>query len=185
MLKMMANHPPAPGLEPWTKPMSNHLVCKSKSKEGKPPQAFINDSEGFRLRAACVCLRSTTEEEVLLVTSPSGRGWIIPGGKVDPSEANEPAVSAMREAREEAGVVGNLGRRLGVFENSERGHRTTVFVMYVDRLQPEEVWEESVGRRRQWFPITVAKQLLGLYKPNHVKYLDTLETSGGERAQQK
>jgi len=179
MLKMMTNPSPA-SLDSWAQSLTNQTVPKTKSKERKPPQAFINDSEGFRMRAACVCLRSAEEDEVLLVTSPSGRGWIIPGGKVDPTEASNPAVSAVREAREEAGVVGKLGRLLGVFENSERGHRTTVFVLYVDRLQPEEVWEESDGRRREWFPISTAKQLLRNYKPNHVKYLDTLEISGGK-----
>ena len=43
---------------------------------------------------------------MLLVTG--GHGWIIPGGKVEPMEANNPSVSAIREAREEGGVVGKL-----------------------------------------------------------------------------
>lgn len=40
--------------------------------------------------------------------------WIVPGGGVEPEE--EPAVTALREVREEAGVLGQLGRCLGVFE---------------------------------------------------------------------
>lgn len=40
--------------------------------------------------------------------------WIVPGGGVEPEE--EPAATALREVREEAGVVGSLGRCLGVFE---------------------------------------------------------------------
>merc|ERR1719410_2014806 len=63
------------------------------------------------MRAACVCVRSTNEQEVLLVTG--GHGWIIPGGKVEPREVNNPSVSAIREAREEGGVVGKLGRYKG------------------------------------------------------------------------
>jgi len=94
----------------WTSPSTERTLLQTKRKFGKPPQAFINDSEGFRMRAACVCLRSKLEEEVLLVSSSNGQGWIIPGGKVDPTEAHNPAVSAVREAREEAGVVGKLGR---------------------------------------------------------------------------
>jgi len=164
-----------PASDAWESPTTGKALFQTKRKFGKPPQAYINDSEGFRMRAACVCLRSKMENEVLLVSSSGGHGWIIPGGKVDPSEAHNPAVSAVREAREEAGVVGKLGRYLGVFENSERGHRTTVFVLYVDWLQPEELWEESKGRRRQWFPISVAKQLLSQHKPNHVKYLEQLQ----------
>ena len=40
------------------------------------------------------------------MSSSGGRGWIIPGGKVDPLEADNPSISAIREAREEGGVVG-------------------------------------------------------------------------------
>lgn len=40
--------------------------------------------------------------------------WIVPGGGVEPEE--ESNVTAMREVLEEAGVTGELGRCLGVFE---------------------------------------------------------------------
>ncbi len=63
------------------------------------------------------------EFQVLLVSSMAHPDrWIVPGGKVEPDE--DPETSAAREAMEEAGVVGNLGRCLGVFENPERKHRT-------------------------------------------------------------
>lgn len=40
--------------------------------------------------------------------------WIVPGGGVEPEE--EASVTAKREVLEEAGVLGKLGRSLGVFE---------------------------------------------------------------------
>jgi len=40
----------------------------------------------------------------------------VPGGGVEPNE--EPRATALREVREEAGVVGELGRCLGIFEVS-------------------------------------------------------------------
>jgi diphosphoinositol-polyphosphate diphosphatase len=40
--------------------------------------------------------------------------WIVPGGGVEQDETN--AETAVRELLEEAGVVGRLGRCLGVFE---------------------------------------------------------------------
>jgi len=53
--------------------------------------------------------------QVLLVTSSRRPElWIVPGGGVEPEE--EPPVTAVREVLEEAGVVGSLGRCLGVFE---------------------------------------------------------------------
>lgn len=53
--------------------------------------------------------------QVLLVTSSRRPElWIVPGGGVEPEE--EPSVTAVREVLEEAGVIGSLGRCLGVFE---------------------------------------------------------------------
>lgn len=99
----------------------------------KPNSVRIYDKEGFRLRAACICVRSEAEAEVreiftfhatyltgcllqvLLVTSSRRPElWIVPGGGVEPDE--ETSVTAVREVLEEAGVVGELGRCLGVFE---------------------------------------------------------------------
>ena len=86
------------------------------------------------MRAACVCVKSRNEQEVryfldvrrdsnmndhphlqfrfltfshfqvLLVSGT--RGWIIPGGKVEPMEVDDPSFAAVREAREEGGVRG-------------------------------------------------------------------------------
>ena len=62
---------------------------------------------------------------------------------------------------------------MGEFENTEKGHRTRVFVMYVESLEPEELWEES-SRERKWFTIREAKEVLQKNKPFHVKYLAKL-----------
>lgn len=52
---------------------------------------------------------------MLLVTSSRRpNNWIVPGGGVEPNE--DPANTAIREVLEEAGVVGTLGRCLGMFE---------------------------------------------------------------------
>lgn len=63
--------------------------------------------------------------QVLLVTSSRRPdNWIVPGGGVEPNE--EPACTAVREVLEEAGVIGALGRCLGMFEVSvERTHAHT------------------------------------------------------------
>lgn len=59
--------------------------------------------------------------KVLLVTSSRRPdNWIVPGGGVEPDE--EPACTAVREVLEEAGVVGTLGRCLGMFEVGNKGH---------------------------------------------------------------
>lgn len=56
-------------------------------------------------------------KQVLLVSSSKyPERWIVPGGGVELNETN--AETAVREILEEAGVVGRLGRCLGVFEVS-------------------------------------------------------------------
>lgn len=49
-----------------------------------------------------------------MTSSRKPEKWIVPGGGVEPQE--EPSVTATREVLEEAGVIGKLGRCLGVFE---------------------------------------------------------------------
>ena len=75
------------------------------------PEDRIYDTDGYWLRAACVCVRGDDEREaeVLLVSSSARPDcWIVPGGKVQRGE--RPEDSAIREAEEEAGAVGRLGR---------------------------------------------------------------------------
>uniref|UniRef100_A0A2M4BXR5 diphosphoinositol-polyphosphate diphosphatase n=1 Tax=Anopheles marajoara TaxID=58244 RepID=A0A2M4BXR5_9DIPT len=142
----------------------------------KPNSTRIYDKEGYRRRAACICVRSEAEAEVLLVTSSRRPElWIVPGGGVEPEE--EATLTATREVLEEAGVIGDLGRCLGVFENSEHMHRTEVFVMVVK--QELEEWEDSktIGRKRQWFSIEEALSQLALHKPTQRTYLQQLRHS--------
>ncbi|XP_075225425.1 diphosphoinositol polyphosphate phosphohydrolase 1 Aps isoform X1 [Lycorma delicatula] len=143
----------------------------------KPNSIRIYDQDGFRRRAACICVKNESEDEVLLVTSSRRPDhWIVPGGGVEPEE--EPSVTAIREVIEEAGVVGTLGRCLGVFEvgNDEKKNRTEVFVMVVTEELPE--WEDSrsIGRQRKWFSLDEALKQLSLHKPVQLTYLESLLT---------
>ena len=55
--------------------------------------------------------------QVLLVSgSKDPDRWVVPGGGIEPTE--DAGVAAIREVQEEAGVKGDLGRCLGVFEVS-------------------------------------------------------------------
>ncbi|KAM9502607.1 diphosphoinositol polyphosphate phosphohydrolase 3-beta-like isoform 1-T1 [Salvelinus alpinus] len=158
----------------------------------KPNQTRIYDGEGFKRRAACLCFKNEKEDEVLLVSSSRHPDqWIVPGGGMEPEE--EPCGAAVREVYEEAGVKGKLGRLLGVFEhNQDRKHRTYVYVLTV--TETLEDWEDSVnigggsqwgdstptgagnifGRKRKWFKIDEAIQVLQCHKPVHAEYLRRL-----------
>ncbi|KAK3089354.1 hypothetical protein FSP39_002971 [Pinctada imbricata] len=143
----------------------------------KPNSIRTYDEEGFRKRAACLCFKDESKQEILLVTSSKDREkWVVPGGGVEPLE--DVHITAEREAFEEAGVRGKLGRYLGLFENKEKKHRTSLYVFFVhDELDD---WEDKkvMGRTRKWFPIAEAKEHLS-HKPVQVSYLELLEKEEG------
>lgn len=93
--------------------------------------------------------------EILLVTSRRTQRWIIPKGNIDFHMS--PHAAAAQEALEEAGAVGEIGRKpLGVFRYRKsllRGFpvraKVTVFPLAVATLLDQ--WPESASRRRQWF----------------------------------
>jgi 8-oxo-dGTP pyrophosphatase MutT (NUDIX family) len=92
--------------------------------------------------------------EVMLITSRETRRWIIPKGW--PQKDKSPRRSAAREAFEEAGVVGAVGRRsIGSFSHHKRLKnggvvtcKVLVFPLRVDRQDKE--WPEKAERQVRW-----------------------------------
>ena len=92
--------------------------------------------------------------EVLLVTSRGTRRWIIPKGW--PQTGIRPHRAAAREAFEEAGVVGDVGKRtIGsyrydkIFESGETVRcKVRVFPLRVTRQL--RVWPEKRQRQTRW-----------------------------------
>ena len=92
---------------------------------------------------------------LLLVTSRRTRRWIIPKGHVETGLTA--AASAAKEALEEAGVSGRIGRvGLGSFDYDKLQPDGTVRRLRV-RVYPLEVieehpsWDEQALRKRAWF----------------------------------
>ncbi|KAI0223147.1 Diphosphoinositol polyphosphate phosphohydrolase 1 [Lamellibrachia satsuma] len=140
----------------------------------KPNSIRTYDADGFRKRAACLCVRDETEQEILLVSgSKHPDKWVVPGGGIEPTE--DTGVAAVREAMEEAGVNGILGRFLGIFENRDRMTRTSVYVLIVTDLLDD--WEDArtLGRQRKWFALEDAYQQLGLHKPVQQSYIELIK----------
>ena len=90
---------------------------------------------------------------------------------MQPNEAAE--YSAVREALEESGAVGHLDRFLGTFDNTDRRHRTKVYVLYVSRLSDD--YDDKDIRKRKWFSVEEAQKVLATFKPLQLKYLVALK----------
>lgn len=99
-------------------------------------------------QAAAIAVRDAT---VCLVTSRSGRRWVLPKGVVDPGHT--PGEAVLIEAWEEAGLVGTLDPDpVGsyVYEKFDRGHHVLVYRMRVTEARDD--WPERAFRERAWLP---------------------------------
>jgi 8-oxo-dGTP pyrophosphatase MutT (NUDIX family) len=107
-------------------------------------------------QAAAVPYRIRNERvEVALVTTSGGKGWIVPKGSLDGRE--QPREAAIREAEEEAGLLGVLARKpLGryVYVNGHGPCQVDVYLMRVTLVL--ERWPEDNFRRRRWMPVPEA-----------------------------
>jgi 8-oxo-dGTP pyrophosphatase MutT (NUDIX family) len=93
--------------------------------------------------------------QVCLVTSSSGKRWVVPKGIIDPGKtAGE---IALQEAWEEAGLVGLLHPEpVGSYLYAKYGGtcHVTVFLMQVTEVS--EDWPERELRQRSWVSPTQA-----------------------------
>ena len=97
--------------------------------------------------------------EVALVTTFRGKRWIVPKGSVDDGEL--PREAAIREAEEEAGLLGVVARKpLGRYRyvNGSNRCRVDVYVMRVTEVLDH--WLEAKFRRRRWMRIPDAAACL-------------------------
>jgi 8-oxo-dGTP pyrophosphatase MutT (NUDIX family) len=103
-------------------------------------------------QAAAIPVR---DGRVCLITSSSGRRWVIPKGRIEPGHT--PGEAALAEAWEEAGLVGALvGEPVGSYHYEKFGqlHHVTVFVMAVTAARSD--WPERDCRKREWMLAEVA-----------------------------
>ncbi len=97
-------------------------------------------------QAAVVAIRGG---RVCLITSSSGRRWVVPKGKCPGSRGLR--ATASREAWEEAGLVGRLaGRPLGRYEIQKAGCRHVVVVYRMWVTEAASDWPERRKRLRDW-----------------------------------
>jgi 8-oxo-dGTP pyrophosphatase MutT (NUDIX family) len=101
----------------------------------------------------------------MLITSRETGRWIIPKGW--PQNGRKAHAASAREAREEAGVLGKIGRKpIGTFRYQKRlspetavSCKVRVFAIEVDELLGE--WPEKSDRKRCWLPPAEAARQVG------------------------
>jgi 8-oxo-dGTP pyrophosphatase MutT (NUDIX family) len=99
------------------------------------------------LQAAAIPVR---HGEICLVTSRSGKRWVIPKGHLEPDKAVGEV--ALMEAWEEAGLRGILHPHPAgtyLYEKYGNTYHVTVFLMDVTEVVAD--WPERTLRQRRWF----------------------------------
>jgi phosphohistidine phosphatase len=113
------------------------------TKPASVPDHFYRQSGVIPLR------RRKGKVEVLLVTTRSGKRWVVPKGVVE--EGLTPAESALREAWEEAGLRGRMGKEsVGRFGYSKWQGICTVEVFPLAVHEEASSWPEGGTRLRRW-----------------------------------
>ena len=111
--------------------------------------------------------------EVALVTTSSGNGWVVPKGSLN--EGEQPRAAAVREAEEEAGLLGVLARQpLGryVYANGNALCEVDVYLMRVTEVL-DRVAEEDI-RERRWMRLSDAESCLREELRRFIRAVETL-----------
>src|SRR5262245_12765328 len=100
-------------------------------------------------QAAVIPYRIRKERiEVALITTSTGKGWILPKGSVDDGEG--PRHAAIREAEEEAGLRGVVARKpVGRYHHAKGDNLRRVDVYRMRVTTQLEHWLEGKVRRRR------------------------------------
>jgi 8-oxo-dGTP pyrophosphatase MutT (NUDIX family) len=130
----------------------------TKAKRRKPSKVKKGESHAVRLQYGALLYRETKTAglEILLVTTRQSKRWIIPKGW--PIKGLSGRNSAAREAYEEAGVRGIVGRKpVGTYVYGKQLNDVMVTVpcevhVYALRVRRrEKVWPESHQREVRWY----------------------------------
>lgn len=119
--------------------------------------------------AGCFPVRRRASDnawEVLLVQSRwVPKVWLYPKGGVEDGETAKEA--AVRETREEAGVVGRVGTKLGKFKSVANGQTLRIWILYVDEVldDTDKRWKERKKRARTWVTFSEARTLMTKLDP--------------------
>jgi 8-oxo-dGTP pyrophosphatase MutT (NUDIX family) len=132
-------------------------------------------------QAAVIPFRIRDERvEIALVTTQSGKRWVVPKGSLDMGEQSRDA--AIRETEEEAGLIGDLEHKpLGRYYFTRANERYVVEVFLMRVTMELDHWLEAPLRRRRWISVDKAAALVRTELQPFVYLVERLVQSGKGR----
>ncbi|KAG1334878.1 nudix hydrolase 17, mitochondrial [Cocos nucifera] len=141
-------------------------MVSSVSRQGRQLQRYSRS--GSRLVVGCIPYKFNIDNpcgddldqvmEVLVISSQKGYGMMFPKGGWEIDETIKQAAS--REALEEAGVQGNVERRLGRWKYKSKTHDAfcegVMFPLNVTEVLMD--WPEMDVRERRWVNVAEARE---------------------------
>jgi 8-oxo-dGTP diphosphatase len=112
------------------------------------------------------------QRDIVVIHRPRYDDWSLPKGKAEPGESD--AETALREVREETGLVCQLGQPLGTVEYRDRNGRPKVVHYWA--MEPVEDLGFRPGDEvdeRRWVPLAEARRLMSYERDRDI--LDTFE----------
>ena len=156
------------------------LFIKAHLLIGEVREACTENRGMARLyrQAAVIPFRIRDERvEIALITTLSGKRWVIPKGSLDEGERSRDA--ALRETEEEAGLIGDLERKpLGRYHFTRANERYVVEVYLMRVTIVLDHWLEAGVRRRRWIAIDKAAALVGTDVQPFLRLVERLFQSG-------
>lgn len=112
-----------------------------------------------RQAAVIPCRIRDERVQIALVTTVSGKRWVVPKGSLE--EGERPMDAAIRETEEEAGLIGDLKRKpLGRYHFTRANERYEVEVYLMRVTMMLDYWLEARVRRRRWIAVDQAAALV-------------------------
>jgi len=131
-----------------------------------------------RKSSGCVVFRITESNkiEILLVTSSNGKEWVFPKGGVEINLTER--ASAAKEVYEEAGVLGDVGQKLGTYRYFKNDQMQEVTMYAMQYTRDADDWPEANKRDRKWFKAEKAMEKVDQYLAPYIfDVLDAIEAN--------